>query len=662
MVKLTPGYISSGLVQNPVSPTPYVPPSKKDYEILFQPLFDEYFNPPPRVVSPDLVVVAAPRAVDLVSLPSLTTIDQDVPSASTSPTSQEIQSQVTHQVPSSKETTLQGVIPSNLHHLNQSFDTLTKLKKITHWRMLLAILLDLFRQEVNYKSMPFSATLTQMTIQFHSVGNGLVEIYYLKGRIMNQRDLPRDNPLVSVEVLKYDIKRSKSENKGIVPTEMELVLEQTQQVHKIRHNCKLLLHAWYLDDGTVIGDLEEVSNALDIIKRASLGVKLLGGVVSRDTDFISRLAIRRAANATRLYMEDTHIWSATGVQQGDPFGTSFFALVLHLLVHKIRHNCKLLLHARYLDDGTVIGDSEEVSWVLDIIKVCGPGLGLELNIKKTKIFWPLCNGIKLRDGLFPVDIQRASLGVKLLGGSVSMDTDFISRLAMRRVANTCQPVHMDEAALFFENGLRRSIDNIVVCEGPFFGDLQWRLASLPIRLGGLGLYSIKVASSYAFVALRAQYWVLQDHILRDSGICGMDDDYVSALACLRDTIPSFNFSDVLFYICRRAGISAKKEAPVNFLTDSSDGRSTLRPANVLVFGWVGGKHACVELTGVSPIVRLSSRGFTVGQAALKAASCKVTKHEKACIENQHVFIPFAFDTFGSLHLRRLSYLLESNVL
>nr|GEW27007.1 auxilin-like protein [Tanacetum cinerariifolium] len=46
--------------------------------------------------------------------------------------------------------------------------------------------------------------------------------------------------------------------------------------------------------------------------------------------------------------------------------------------------------------------------------------------------------------------------------------------------------------------------------------------------------------------------------------------------------------------------------------------------------------------------RLSSRGFTAGQAALKAASGKVTKHEKACIENQHVFIPFAFNTFGFL--------------
>ncbi|GJX07194.1 hypothetical protein Tco_0195126 [Tanacetum coccineum] len=35
-------------------------------------------------------------------------------------------------------------------------------------------------------------------------------------------------PLVSVEVLRYD-KRRKSEKKGIMPTEMELTLEQTQQ-------------------------------------------------------------------------------------------------------------------------------------------------------------------------------------------------------------------------------------------------------------------------------------------------------------------------------------------------------------------------------------------------------------------------------------------------
>jgi hypothetical protein len=40
--------------------------------------------------------------------------------------------------------------------------------------------------------------------------------------------------------------------------------------------------------------------------------------------------------------------------------------------------------------------------------------------------------------------------------------------------------------------------------------------------------------------------------------------------------------------------------------------------------------------------------FTVGQAALKASSSKVAKHESACSTNQYPFIPFAFDTFNFL--------------
>ncbi|KAJ0836096.1 putative exostosin [Helianthus annuus] len=76
--------------------------------------------------------------------------------------------------------------------------------------------------------------------------------------------------------------------------------------------------------------------------------------------------------------------------------------------------------------------------------------------------------------------------------------------------------------------------------------------------------------------------------------------------------------DALVDILRRAGISAKKEAPVNFLTDPSEGRSTLRPADVLVFGWEGGKHACVDLTGVSPLAGFRENGFVAGQAVLKA--------------------------------------------
>ncbi|GJX26479.1 hypothetical protein Tco_0232775 [Tanacetum coccineum] len=120
---LTLGYISLGLMQNPVSLTLYVPPSKKDYEILFQPLFDKYFNPLPRVVSPYPVVVVAPRAIDPVGVEEQIHGHQNA-QFNNAPLLHNLSSDS-----SSEETTLQGVISLNLHHLNQSFDTLTKLTK-----------------------------------------------------------------------------------------------------------------------------------------------------------------------------------------------------------------------------------------------------------------------------------------------------------------------------------------------------------------------------------------------------------------------------------------------------------------------------------------------------------------------------------------------------
>ncbi|KAJ0467899.1 putative exostosin [Helianthus annuus] len=58
-------------------------------------------------------------------------------------------------------------------------------------------------------------------------------------------------------------------------------------------------------------------------------------------------------------------------------------------------------------------------------------------------------------------------------------------------------------------------------------------------------------------------------------------------------LPEFKYRhdwvrDVLWDILRRAGISANKEAPVNFLMDHMEGRSTIRLADLLVFGWARG--------------------------------------------------------------------------
>nr|GEY84231.1 hypothetical protein [Tanacetum cinerariifolium] len=47
--EMTPVTISSGLVQKSSSSTPFVPPSRNDWDLLFQPMFDELLNPPPSV-------------------------------------------------------------------------------------------------------------------------------------------------------------------------------------------------------------------------------------------------------------------------------------------------------------------------------------------------------------------------------------------------------------------------------------------------------------------------------------------------------------------------------------------------------------------------------------------------------------------------------------
>ncbi|GKF35231.1 hypothetical protein Tco_0108431 [Tanacetum coccineum] len=93
--EMTPATISSGLVQNPPPSTTFVPPSRTDWDILFQPLFDELFTPPPSVNFPAPEVIApidevvAPEPAVSTSTSSSRTVDQDAPSPSNSQTTLE---------------------------------------------------------------------------------------------------------------------------------------------------------------------------------------------------------------------------------------------------------------------------------------------------------------------------------------------------------------------------------------------------------------------------------------------------------------------------------------------------------------------------------------------------------------------------------------------
>nr|GEV10802.1 reverse transcriptase domain-containing protein [Tanacetum cinerariifolium] len=92
---LMPGQISSGFVLNPVPAAPYVPQKNKELEILFQLMFNEYLEPP-HVERPVSLATTVPVPVNSASTPSSTTIDQDAPSPSHSPSSSTLQSPCSH--------------------------------------------------------------------------------------------------------------------------------------------------------------------------------------------------------------------------------------------------------------------------------------------------------------------------------------------------------------------------------------------------------------------------------------------------------------------------------------------------------------------------------------------------------------------------------------
>ncbi|GKB22008.1 hypothetical protein Tco_0855931 [Tanacetum coccineum] len=387
---------------------------------------------------------------------------------------------------------------------------------------------------------------------------------------------------------------------------------------------------------------------------------------------------------------------------------------------------------------------------------------------------------------------------KFAQGSVSLDEGFCRDLALKRVSKTislmeaihklhdpqcelllllnctrvakvsyalrtCSPLYLLEAQVQFDHALRASLEKVVTASGPGFGDWQWRLATLPIKLGGLGILSAGDIIQYAFLASRLQSSTLQTKILMKTDIesqgssfkhaldvfntiCNLDvlsvttctsaphmmktlakcyfgviekdlaskytlsPRQVSILNCIRAphaqdflftipidglgqkmnhrqfrsvlcyrlAIPMFSegslcpscnthrmdqwgdhavhcssevgvkfrhnlVRDILVDICSKVGIMVRKEAPMGFL--SGDGKD-LRPADLLLFNWLQGKDACLDVTCISPFAGMGATSCAPRVALHNAVEKKKKKYGSVCEENGYKFIPFAFSTFG----------------
>ena len=223
--------------------------------------------------------------------------------------------------------------------------------------------------------------------------------------------------------------------------------------------------------------------------------------------------------------------SEAGVQQGDPLGPFYFALVLHHLVLSISkdESCQdLLFNAWYLDDGVVAGPSTSVQHVVCLLQDLGPSLGLHLNPSKCELFGQGDLSV------FPSQMNKSCTpNLIILGapiGEVAFCSSFIA--SKRAAASTllsslvklgsCDPqialillrmcggftklVHvarstppslaLDELHAFDEQ-VRCTFTE---CQAIDTTDSSWMQAQLSLSRGGLGLRSLAHHSNAAFIA------------------------------------------------------------------------------------------------------------------------------------------------------------------
>ena len=251
------------------------------------------------------------------------------------------------------------------------------------------------------------------------------------------------------------------------------------------------------------------------------------------------------------------IYSIMGVQQGDPLGPLLFALVLQILLIRIQKKGITSSISSFLDDLTIVAPNLSDALVcLQEIKKYGPELGLHYShlkslvwqprkfnvsipssnktyslLKRIKSFatihtedgLPLLGGSITRSSTYAATVatQRANKVVKLITTLLTLKDPQLCLTLMRVCAGMCKMIYsfrtthpsaLNDASKILTSALHQALSKIVVGIGPFFGDFQLQLASLPVRYGGLGITIPSDIAPFAHLASSLDTWSLQSVI------------------------------------------------------------------------------------------------------------------------------------------------------
>ncbi|GJT95934.1 putative reverse transcriptase domain-containing protein [Tanacetum coccineum] len=421
----------------------------------------------------------------------------------------------------------------------------------------------------------------------------------------------------------------------------------------ILHSVNRLIEAYGGDVGLSML-LVDFKNAFNLVDREVMlhEVRLRYPAISRWVKFYY-------SNTARLYYGDHTLWSCQRVQQGDPLGPLLFSLVLHPLICKIRDSFSLSLHAWYLEDGTIIGDTVVVGKVLELIMEDRPGCGLHLNVDKTEVFWPKEDPrSRLTGPLVFFESAQRSFDVALRSSLKRISADLQTKL-LRHIGIVSLGPTFDDALSVFNKSMKtdllsnsKSTFSLSPRQMALWTSQRedytsdW-LRTVPISgLGqtmnnktyrcvlcyrlGIPLFSGSKPCSACSKVFAGD--IYEDHAVSCAGIIGIKHRH----NIVRDTLVD---------ICYRSGISAGKEVDIGL----DGGRDKpLCPADILLYSWDGGLDVCMDLTGSSPLTQTGMVDFVPGRAVIDVAQRKRGKYMDMCAANGYGVLPFSFSSLGEL--------------
>nr|GEX33865.1 hypothetical protein [Tanacetum cinerariifolium] len=207
---------------------------------------------------------------------------------------------------------------------------------------------------------------------------------------------------------------------------------------------------------------------------------------------------------------------------------------------------------------------------------------------------------------------------------------------------TCPPRVFVSAQHSFDMDLRSALERIVTASGPGFGNLQWRLATLPFAFGGLGVYSTASGSTFDD-ALCVFNTSMETNFLTCSKVfTGMYGDHAVSCAGIIGLKHMFLVRDFGF-----------KEVDIG-LGGGCD--KALHPADMLLYSWDGGLDLCLDLTGSSPLTQTGMADFMPGRAVIDDVQHIHGKYMAKCACIGYGFIPFSFSSLGELEADEVTLL------